>query len=345
MNQDQKEMKFIAETINETFFNYDVDVIVSKGVRSLTTDTFRCAFKKGTKFSKVKGLEEELALSLGVRKVRIAKDANGIFVEVGREVTTETRLEQVVEKIEPLPPYCALIGIDTDGAPLALRLSSSEVAHILIAGTTGSGKTALTRAMLVSLAYFNNPNELEIVLIDPKGRGFKPLESLPHVKESVIDNPMAGAQKMQDLVEEMERRDREDISEPKIVVAIDELADLLMTAGDEFRTPLTRLCQRGRQSGIHVIACTQKPTAQIMGGLAKSNFPIRLVGAVASKNEASIASGISGSGAELLSGKGDFLIVNSGEVKRFNALWLDAEGYSKLGGGGKDGKKTKRRKK
>jgi len=115
-----------------------------------------------------------------------------------------------------------------------------------------------------------------------------------------------------------------------LVVAVDELADLLQTGGSAVEAMLTRLSQRGREAGIHLVACTQKPTAALIGGAMKANFPVRLVGAVASRDEARLAAGIADSGAEKLEGKGDFLLVAKAEVVRFQAAWLSGEDLNKI---------------
>jgi DNA segregation ATPase FtsK/SpoIIIE, S-DNA-T family len=128
--------------------------------------------------------------------------------------------------------------------------------------------------------------------------------------------------RLQWVVEEMERRDKAGASRPVVVVAVDELADLLQTGGHAVEAMLTRISQRGREAGVHLVACTQKPTAALIGGAIKANFPVRLVGAAASKDEARYATGMSDSGAEKLEGKGDFLLVVKGESLRFQAAWL-----------------------
>ena len=135
------------------------------------------------------------------------------------------------------------------------------------------------------------------------------------------------------VVDEMERRDRQHISKPLLVVAIDELADLLQTGGKAADAALTRLAQRGREAGIHLIACTQKPSANLIGSAIKANFPVRLVGSVASRDEARHASGIAESGAETLEGKGDFLLIMRGEATRFQAAWVSEAELQQLGRG------------
>jgi S-DNA-T family DNA segregation ATPase FtsK/SpoIIIE len=212
------------------------------------------------------------------------------------------------------------------------------VAHVLVVGTTGSGKTALARTLLVSLAMYNRQSQVQLVLIDPKGRGFAALEALPHALGGVVSSTEAAVERLRALVMEMERRDKEGISRPALIVAVDELADLLQSGGAAVEAMLTRLAQRGREAGIHVVACTQKPTAALIGGAMKANFPVRLVGAVASKDEARYASGITDSGAEKLEGKGDFLLVAKGDTVRFQAAWIGSGDFHQVADGVRAGR-------
>jgi S-DNA-T family DNA segregation ATPase FtsK/SpoIIIE len=204
------------------------------------------------------------------------------------------------------------------------------VAHVLIAGTTGSGKTALLRSILVSLAMYNRTGALEIVLIDPKGHGLGLLADLPHRLGPMAREVWDATDVLNRVVVEMERRDRRKVREPRLVVAIDEVAELAMLGGDRVIHLLTRLTQRGREAGIHVIASTQKPTAAVLGSLAKANFPVRLVGSVGSPEEAKVATGIAASGAEKLTGHGDFLLVSKGQTIRFQAAWISPEAIARL---------------
>jgi S-DNA-T family DNA segregation ATPase FtsK/SpoIIIE len=169
----------------------------------------------------------------------------------------------------------------------------------------------------------NHPGQLQLALIDPKGRGFGPLAGLPHVWGSggVAQTPAAGIALLDAAVAEMVRRDAANRSLPHLVVAIDELADLLQTGGRAVEEALTRLTQRGREAGIHVVAATQRPSSSLVGGLVKANFPVRLVGSVTSAEDARVATGIAGSEAERLLGRGDFLLVTKGQVIRFQAAY------------------------
>lgn len=333
VNSEKQEMQYIADLINETFESYDLPVVVKNGVRTSTIDRFNLIFKPGTKFSSVKKIEDELAIYLGVSSVKIDKDEGGIFIEVSRKNSTSNNLVEAIENIKTLPPFVGLVGLSSEGKVLALRLDSSEAPHVGVIGGTGSGKTVLFRSLLTSLAYFNSPQNLEIVLIDPKGRGLKPLEVLPHVKEKVISDAEAAIEKIKSLVLEMEKRDKKNISSPRIIVAIDELNELAMVNGEDFLNNITRIAQRGRQAGINIIFGSQKASATLFGGNFMANIPIKLVGKTASKRESTYASNISGLGAEKLKGKGDFYLVNGDQVVRFMAFFLDSAGFSKLGKG------------
>ncbi|MGL4650273.1 MAG: DNA translocase FtsK, partial [Caldilineaceae bacterium] len=292
---------------------------------------FRVAPGATVKVNKYTALGEELALALSSPRVRIYRDGSVVNIEVARTETDPVRLLPLSDSLgKTPPPATALLGIDERGDPLLLRLSSSTVVHVLVAGTTGSGKTALARAMLASLALYNHPDHLQFSLIDPKGRGFGMLERLPHVVEPIVSDAAEAVLRLKAVVAEMEERDRNGRNMPRLVVAIDELADLIQTGGKEVEAALTRLAQRGRESGIHLLACTQKPSAALIGSAMKANFPVRLVGTVASKEEARHATGISDSGAEHLGGKGDFLLIAAATPTRFQAAWMGPEEYRQL---------------
>jgi S-DNA-T family DNA segregation ATPase FtsK/SpoIIIE len=211
--------------------------------------------------------------------------------------------------------------------PLLLRLASPDVAHVLIAGTTGSGKTELARTILASLTLHQKPHNLLLALFDPKLRGFAPFAQLPHLLFPIARDPAEMLARMSYLTGEMERRenDAQFSARPRIVIAIDELADALQTCGRALGDHLTRLVQRGRSAGISVIACTQKPAANIVGTLLKANFPVRLVGRVASAEDARVAAGIGGTGAEKLAGRGDFVLIAGGQTIRFQVAQMNQD--------------------
>ncbi len=277
----------------------------------------------GTRLNKVSNLAEELAFSLGARVTRIYRDGGVLHIEVPRETPRAVRLVALCHGLKTVPPHCAVLGVDDGGVPLLMRIDSPDVAHVLIAGTTGSGKTGVMRTLLLSLAMHNHPGQMQLVLLDPKGRGLAPLARLPHLwrGHGIAQDARAAGDVLQALVEEMVQRDATRRLLPRIVIGIDELADLLMEGGKPVADALTRLTQRGREAGIHILAATQKPAATLLGGLAKANFPVRLVGSVVSPEDAKVAAGIAGTGAERLLGHGDFLLVSKGQIIRFQAAY------------------------
>jgi S-DNA-T family DNA segregation ATPase FtsK/SpoIIIE len=233
---------------------------------------------------------------------------------------------------------------------LLLRLPSPEVAHVLVAGTTGSGKTALVRSIALSLALHNRLGEVQMIFIDPKGNGFDPFVSLggqggvlPHLLRPPVQDVHQAIFLLGEMVEEMVRRDREKISEPRVVIFIDELADLMEQGGKAMDRLMTRLTQRGRSAGLHLVACTQKPLVASIGSLTRSNFPVRLVGSVASADDAKIAAGIGGTGAEQLLGRGDFLLVAKGQVTRFQGAYVSEAEIRRLVGKLSEGSRQSRR--
>lgn len=331
MNPERAWLEYSADRIEAVLGQHKAPGAVVGGVVTPRYIQFRVQPQPGIKVSKVAALAEEIALALGCGQVRIARSGALIHVEMPRADAAPVRLLPLCASIDQVPPFAAVLGVEETGQPLLLSLPAPDVVHALVVGTTGSGKTALARAILASLSRHNEAEQLRLVLIDPKRRGFAPLAHLPHVEGSLIDSEDAAVNRLEVIVHEMERRDRAGINRPMIVIAIDELADLLQTGGKVLDRLLSRLAQRGRQAGIHLLACTQKPSAALIGSSMKANFPVRLVGAVASRDEARYATGIADSGAEKLQGRGDFLLVVKGEALRFQAAWIGEEECSALG--------------
>jgi len=281
----------------------------------------------GTKLSKVRNLADELAITLNVPQVRVSRRGAAVAIEIARDDPQPVRLLPLLSQLaDAPPPVTATLGLAEDGAPLLIRLPSPDVAHILVAGTTGSGKTILLRTMVLSLAMGHKPRDLALVLLDPRGgAAFGDLAGLPHLARSVILDTNEATEALYSLVRLMEKRDAEQVNTPPVVVVIDELADLLMTGGAATQEALTRLTQRGRGAGIHIVAATQKPTAAVLGPLVKANFPVRLVGKVVNASDARTASGLSGTGAERLAGRGDFVAVAEGRTIRFQVAHVSPD--------------------
>lgn len=319
-------LDYQADQIERVLASHGVPGRVYGGAVSPRLVEFHVAPGAGVKISRIEGLAEELAMYLGVSSCRVQRKGAVISIEVPKDNPPIVKLLTLISGLgSTVPPASAVLGQDGEGLPILLRLPSPDVTHVLITGTTGSGKTELARSMILSLALCNRPDAVRLLLVDPKGRGYGVFSRLPHLICPVISDVEEAHERLEGLVSEMERRDKAGQSEPRIIVFVDELADMMMVGGRQMIQTMTRLTQRGREAGIHIIACTQKPTAAIVGGLVKSNFPARLVGSVASADDARIASGISGSGAEKLAGRGDFLLVVKGDVRRIQAAYVPAD--------------------
>jgi len=329
----QRVLHFQADRIEQVLFSHKVPSRVTGGMVTPRLVRFQVSTPLGVKVNRVAGLAEEIALGLGASSCRVYREEGQVQVEVPRSDSEVVRLLPLCRRLAAagprgqgmVPPVTAVLGLDGEGVPLLLRLPSPNVAHVLIAGTTGSGKTALARTIVASLAMHNGQRELQLVLVDPKGRGLMPFEGLPHLLEPVVTRVEEAEAVLGRLVAEMERRDEEGRSLPRLVVVLDELADLVQVGGREMEERLRRLTQRGREAGVHLVACTQKPTAAVIGSLVKSNFPVRLVGAVASPEDAKVATGLAGTGAERLLGQGDFVVVAKGQVTRMQAAYVGVE--------------------
>jgi len=318
-------LEFQANQIEAVLASHKIVSRVLGGTVTPHCVRFQVTTRLGTRLSEISNLSEEIALSLQAPSCRIVRDKGNLHIEVPRAQPAKVLLLDLCRRLAYTPPCSPLLGLDESGTPLLLSLPSPDVAHVLICGTTGSGKTALARAMALSLALHNPQRQLQLLFIDPKGRGFAPLAGLPHLLAPPQTEVPQALQRLQWLVQEMERRDGQGINSPRLVVFIDELADLLMMGGKEMELALTRLSQRGREAGVHLVACTQKPTAAVIGSLTKANFPVRLVGSVTSPEEAKVAAGVSGTGAERLQGRGDFLLVLKGRSERFCAAYVSPE--------------------
>jgi S-DNA-T family DNA segregation ATPase FtsK/SpoIIIE len=323
-------LEYQAERIEMLLASHKLPSQVCGGTVTPRFVRFELVPLASTKVSRIKGLAEEIALSLGIPSCRVFRQNGRINVEIPRQTPQTVGLLSLCRRLAEIPPCTAVLGLDEEGTPLLLHLPSPDVAHVLIAGRTGSGKTELARAMIASLAMYNRLAEVQLVLIDPKGRGFAPFAPLPHLLCPIVEDVEGAFQVLNRLLAEMERRDHDGLTQPQVVVFIDELADLMLLGGKEMNQVLTRLLQRGRGAGIHLVACVQKPTVAAIGSLVKSNFPVRIVGSVVSAEDAKVASGLAGTGAERLLGRGDFLVVANGQVLRLQAAYISSQEIQNL---------------
>jgi len=289
-----------------------------------------------TRLANIRRLADDLALAMRVPSLAVDRDPNGVVLSFANPNPRPVSLLPLLDAVLPIPAATALLGLSDAGSPLLARLSAPDVAHVLVAGTTGSGKSVLLRAMAVSLALANSPDVLRILCIDPKARTFRALSSAPHLARPVVSDPREAIEALSSLIRTMQFRDQRgelpaaDPAVPRIVVFIDELADLLMTGGAAISDALTRLAQRGREAGIHLVAATQHPSAAIVGSVMRANFPLRLVGRVTSAQDARVASGRAGTDAHLLHGRGDFLAISGGDKPiRFQVAQITEREVSK----------------
>src|SRR5512135_3450262 len=320
----QRELEAKADAIEMVLHEHKAPARVTGGHVTPRWIQFLVQPNPGVQVSRVESLSREIALALGAPSARVTTQGNAVRIEVPRSDPQQLKLFPLCARIPPsrIPFGTAVLGLADDGAPLLIRLPSPEVAHVLVAGTTGSGKTALMQTIIMSLALLNHRRQMQVVLIDPKGRAFEPMAGLPHLLRPIVTQPDQAARALNDLVNLMEQRDRSRVTDPRVIVAIDELADLVQTGGPAILDNLARLVQRGREAGIHVIGATQKPSSAVIGPLVKANFPVRLVGRVVSAEDARVAAGVGGTGAEKLTGRGDFVAVYGPGLIRFQAAYL-----------------------
>ncbi len=324
-----------ADKIEWVLATHKAPARVTGGRVTPRTIQFHVTPSATTKVSKLENLAEEIALALDAPAARVSRSNGQINIEIPRQDVKPLHLLDLCAQLHDDAMMAqamnvagtTLLGMATDGMPLLLRVSAPDVAHVLIAGTTGSGKSEAARTMLASLMLFQRARDVQIIIVDPKASEFRMFEHAPHLLCPIIRNVEDAIANLEWLVEEMTRRQEQMITRPRIVLMVDELADLLMQGGAEVESYLTRLVQRGRSAGISVIACTQKPAASVVGGLVKANFPVRLVGKVTSANEALVASGIAQSGADKLAGRGDFLLIANGEKIRVQIAHLPSGDY------------------
>jgi len=277
--------------------------------------------------SKVTALAPELNEALGV-PVRF--DDMPLSIEVQRPDPQILQLIDLWPMLTKSAPATGLPMVSGQGvingrlSPTLINLAHPNTPHALVAGTTGSGKTALLCTLILSAAVMRGPAQLAMVVIDPKAVGFRTLYGLPHLAAPIVTEATEGVAALRAVVGELERRKSLGMSEPdkRILVVIDELVDLMAVAGPEVEALLQRINQVGRELGIHVIAATQHPTAAAVGSVVKANFPVRIVGRVNSADDAKVAIGVYGSGAESLPGMGSFLVRN-GRTHRIQAYHAD----------------------
>lgn len=339
----------------------------------------------GVKVNKIAGLQDDLAMSLKARSVRIVAPIPGkgtVGIEVPNEKRETVYLRDVLESdayINAQSSLTVAIGKDIYGEPVVADIATMP--HLLIAGATGTGKSVCINSLLLSLLYRSSPDELGLILIDPKILELSVYEGIPHLKVPVVTNPKMARAVLEWAVNEMERRYRllkkfgvrgidsynsimrqepdkleeqetiDDLIEtedtdsgidgaapvgevmeplPKIVIVIDELADLMLSVGKEIEDLVARLAQKARAAGIHLIVATQRPSVDVITGLIKANFPVRISFRVSSKIDSRTILDVMG--ADKLLGKGDLLMMAPREVpiQRVHGAYVDDDEVTKV---------------
>ncbi|MGB5793780.1 MAG: DNA translocase FtsK 4TM domain-containing protein [Poseidonibacter sp.] len=335
-----------------SMFRIEGDVVRTYTGPVVTTFEFKPA--PNVKVSKILNLQDDLAMALKAQTIRIQAPIPGkdvVGIEVPNEDVETIYLKEMLESDifqNSKSPLTMILGKDIVGKPFITDLK--KLPHLLIAGTTGSGKSVGINSMILSLLYKNSPDNLKLVMIDPKMLEFSMYNDIPHLLTPVITKAGDAINALANMVGEMERRytlmsqtktkNIENYNEkakkeglenfPYIVIVIDELADLMMTSGKDVEYSIARLAQMARASGIHLIVATQRPSVDVVTGLIKANLPSRLSYKVGQKVDSKII--LDSMGAESLLGRGDMLFTPPGMsgLVRIHAPWSSENEIEKV---------------
>ena len=335
-----EEMRQNAERLSDTLQSFGIEAHIINVTRGPSVTRYELELQRGVKLSKVTNLADDIALALGASGVRIAAIPDKISVvgiEVPNRIVSVVMAREVIDSPEFAKHKSKVsfaVGKDIGGNRIIGDIG--KLPHLLIAGTTGSGKSVCMNSLIISLLYKAKPEEVKLIMIDPKMVELGIYNGIPHLLIPVVTDPKKAAGSLQWAVTEMMRRYRmmadagvrdlesynkqarmsaDDELEPmpQIVVVIDELADLMLVAAKEVEESICRIAQMGRASGIHLVIATQRPSADVITGLMKANIPSRIAFAVASAMDSRII--LDTMGAEKLVGKGDMLYAPLGQGK------------------------------
>ena len=332
------ELRNNSRRLAETLASFGVDAKAGDVIHGPSVTRYEFTLDQGVKLSKITNLQDDIALALGASGVRIAAVPNKISVvgiEVPNKTVTPVLIRDVIESrdfMEHPSKTAFALGRDIGGRNIIGNIE--KLPHVLIAGTTGSGKSVCTNSLIISLLYKSTPDEVRFIMVDPKMVELAPYNGIPHLLIPVVTDPKKAAGALQWAVFEMMKRYktfsengvkkleefnklaavRENLEKlPSVVVVIDELADLMLVAAKEVEESICRVAQMGRAAGVHLVIATQRPSADVITGLMKANIPSRIAFAVASSLESRII--LDTTGAEKLVGKGDMLYAPLGEGK------------------------------
>jgi len=333
------EMRENARLLNESLASFKIEAHIINVTRGPSVTRYEVELEKGVRLNKLTTAADDIALSLGATGVRIAAVPGKISVvgiEVPNRAVTMVSLREVIDSAEfskAKSKSSFAVGKDIGGTCIVGNIA--KLPHMLIAGTTGSGKSVCMNSIILSLLYKASPDDVKLIMVDPKMVELGIYNGIPHLLIPVVTDPKKAAGSLQWAVSEMMRRYKtmsdagvrdlesyngmidsqqaEGTKLPQVVVIIDELADLMLVAAKEVEESICRIAQMGRAAGIHLIIATQRPSADVITGLMKANIPSRIAFAVASAMESRII--LDTQGAEKLVGKGDMLYAPIGNGK------------------------------
>ncbi len=349
---DTKGIERAGVRLVEALSHFNVDARVMGTVTGPHVTRYELRLAPGIKMSKVATLKDDLAYALAAEQVRILAPIPGkqaVGVEVPNRVRKMVHLGDVFQEApKGWSPLSVWLGKDIAGKAIGTDLAKQP--HILIAGTTGSGKSGCVNAMLSSVLLHSSPNEVRLVLVDPKRVELNHYEGIPHLLTPVVTSPRLAANVLGNLIKEMEERygvmskvktrnltelNRVRIKQgeaplPYILCVIDELADLMMVAPADVEDSIIRLAQKSRAVGIHLVLATQRPSADVITGMIKANVPARIAFAVSSQTDSRVI--LDQNGAESLLGQGDMLFRPSGESRsaRIQGAFIAEEEIERL---------------
>ncbi len=341
------EMRENTARLNDTLASFKIEAHIINVTRGPSVTRYEVELDKGVRLNKLTTIADDIALSLGASGVRIAAIPGKISVvgiEVPNRAVTTVSLRDVIDSPEfsrAKSKSSFAVGKDIGGTNIIGNIA--KLPHMLIAGTTGSGKSVCMNSIIISLLYKASPDDVKLIMIDPKMVELGIYNGIPHLLIPVVTDPKKAAGSLQWAVTEMMRRYKtmsdagvrdlesyNSIAEheegghplPQVVVIIDELADLMLVAAKEVEESICRIAQMGRAAGIHLVIATQRPSADVITGLMKANIPSRIAFAVASAMESRII--LDTQGAEKLVGKGDMLFspIGSGKPLRVQGCFV-----------------------
>lgn len=344
------ELRNNSRRLAQTLTSFGVDAQPGDVVRGPSVTRYEFTLSQGVKLSKITNLQDDIALALGASGVRIAPIPDKISVvgiEVPNKLVSPVSIRTVLESTEfTTHPSTTAFAVGKDISGRNIIGNISKLPHVLIAGTTGSGKSVCTNSLIVSMLYKSTPEEVRFIMVDPKMVELAPYNGIPHLLIPVVTDPKKAAGALQWAVYEMMKRYKmfsehgvKDLASynkiaaadetlkklPSVVVVIDELADLMLVAAKEVEESICRVAQMGRAAGMHLVIATQRPSADVITGLMKANIPSRIAFAVASAMESRII--LDTAGAEKLVGRGDMLYapLGEGKPKRVQGCFISSE--------------------